>query len=267
MIRRNAVLMIVAAFALSVFGLRGADPAPLYRAHAHNDYEHTRPLWDALEHGFTSVEADIHLSDGKLLVGHDRKDLSRQKTLESLYLEPLSKLAKEHGGRIYPGWPTVILLIDIKTEAEPTYSALSAILERYSPMLTRFEGDLVRTNAVTAIITGNRPREQMKEQPVRYAAYDGRLKDLDEPASPAFIPLISDSWSEHFTWKGNGPLAEGDRTRLRDIVSKTHAQKRELRLWAAPDNPNAWNELYRAGVDFLNTDDLSGMERFLRSKK
>ena len=32
---------------------------PLARAHAHNDYEHPRPLRDALDHGFTSVEADV----------------------------------------------------------------------------------------------------------------------------------------------------------------------------------------------------------------
>ena len=43
--------------------------APLARAHAHNDYLHERPLLDALDHGFTSVEADIFLVDGKLLGG------------------------------------------------------------------------------------------------------------------------------------------------------------------------------------------------------
>jgi len=44
------------------------SPPPLTRAHAHNDYEHTRPLFDALEHGFCSIEPDIWLVDGKLLV-------------------------------------------------------------------------------------------------------------------------------------------------------------------------------------------------------
>ena len=43
---------------------------PLERAHAHNDYEHERPLLDALDHGFCSVEADIVLSEGELLVAH-----------------------------------------------------------------------------------------------------------------------------------------------------------------------------------------------------
>ena len=40
-----------------------SSPTPLPRAHAHNDYEHPRPLLDALSHGFCSVEADVHLVD------------------------------------------------------------------------------------------------------------------------------------------------------------------------------------------------------------
>ncbi|HET6325009.1 MAG TPA: hypothetical protein VFG04_09940, partial [Planctomycetaceae bacterium] len=47
-----------------------AEPTPLIRAHAHNDYEHKRPLFDALDQGLCSVEADIFLVDGQLLVGH-----------------------------------------------------------------------------------------------------------------------------------------------------------------------------------------------------
>ena len=34
---------------------------PLEKAFAHNDYEHERPLYDALQNGFTNIEADIIL--------------------------------------------------------------------------------------------------------------------------------------------------------------------------------------------------------------
>ena len=34
----------------------------LMNMHAHNDYTHHRPLFDALDHGFASVEADIRLN-------------------------------------------------------------------------------------------------------------------------------------------------------------------------------------------------------------
>lgn len=50
---------------------------PLVHAHAHDDYEHKRPLFDALDRGFCSVEADVHLVDGQLLVAHIRVQFDR----------------------------------------------------------------------------------------------------------------------------------------------------------------------------------------------
>src|SRR5947207_7295225 len=87
---------------------------PLPQAHAHNDYEHTRPLLDALDNGFCSVEADIHLVDGRLLVAHDRAHVRPDRTLQSLYLDPLRERATHNGGRVYPGGPPVVLLVDFK---------------------------------------------------------------------------------------------------------------------------------------------------------
>jgi len=51
---------LLAGTLLGVSALRAADQSvPLIPAHAHNDYLHARPLLDALDHGFCSVEADI----------------------------------------------------------------------------------------------------------------------------------------------------------------------------------------------------------------
>src|SRR3954467_12818887 len=74
------------------------SPTPLTRVHAHNDYEHKRPLFDALEHGFCSVEADIYLVDGQLLVAHMRSQVKPERTLEKLYLDPLQERVKQNGG-------------------------------------------------------------------------------------------------------------------------------------------------------------------------
>src|SRR5713226_4549315 len=97
-----------------------ADPVPLTRAHAHNDYEHARPLLDALDHGFCSVEADIYLVEGKLLVAHDRNKIQPERTLQALYLDPLRERVRQNGGRVYRGGPSLTLLIDVKSDAEKT---------------------------------------------------------------------------------------------------------------------------------------------------
>ena len=128
----------------------GKAPKPLRHAHAHNDYEHKRPLFDALECGFCSVEADVWLVEGRLLVAHDRNQVKPERTLQSLYLDPLRERARRNGGRVYPNGPDVILLVDVKSDAGQTYSALREVLKNYADILTVFRSGNVTTNAVTA---------------------------------------------------------------------------------------------------------------------
>ena len=113
-----------------------AAATPLRHAHAHNDYEHEHPLFDALEHGFCSVEADVFVVGDELLVGHSKKDLRPDRTLAKLYLDPLRERVRANSGRVYAGGPSVFLLIDMKTSAKPTYAVLDRMLSRYDDMLS-----------------------------------------------------------------------------------------------------------------------------------
>jgi hypothetical protein len=131
-------------------------------------------------------------------------------------------------------------------------------------MLTTFESAEVKTNAVTVIISGDRPRETLLNEKSRFAAYDGRLSDLQKNLPVHFMPLVSDNWNSHFTWKGQGEFPEDQRAKLKSIVSQAHAENRKLRFWASPDTEPAWQELRAAGVDLINTDNLPGLASFLR---
>ncbi|RYU14780.1 glycerophosphodiester phosphodiesterase family protein [Nocardioides iriomotensis] len=252
---------------------RRASVEPLPQAHAHNDYEHDRPLHDALSHGFTSVEADVWLVDGELLVAHDRDQVVPGRTLESLYLDPLVERVRREGGEVYSGYRGVFqLLIDVKSEAGPTYAAVDEALAEHRRIMTTFESGRVEQDAVTAVISGNRDLAAMQEQRVRYAGYDGRMADLSSGLPGSVLPLLSDNWTKHFTWQGVGPMPADQRAKLHDIVSRAHAAGYRVRFWATPDTPGAardavWNELLDAGVDHLNTDDLAGLEAFLRARQ
>ena len=258
------------ACVLSIASVRAAEDKsvqPLPRAHAHNDYEHERPLLDALDHGFGSVEADVWLVNGALLVAHDLKDAKPERTLQKLYLDPLRERVRVNGGRVYRGGPSLMLLIDVKSDATNTWRALTNVLAGYAPMLTRFTTNRIETNAVTAIISGNRARPLLEAEPVRLAALDGRLPDLEGGAPVSLIPLVSDTAAKLSTWKGraeDGPFPEEDRKKLRDWVAKAHAQGRKIRFWGTPDTLPVWREFESAGVDLLNADDLAGLEEFLR---
>ena len=243
--------------------LAAAAPKPLPRAHAHNDYEHPRPLLDALDHGFSSVEADIFLVDGQLLVAHERAQVRPERALERLYLEPLRQRAKQHGGRIHPGGKEFFLLIDIKSEAEPTYAALRPLLARYADLLTTYRDGRSERKAVTAILSGNRPRTTLEAEAVRYAALDGRPEDLRGAAPAHLVPWISAGWGSLFTWKGEGAMPPAEREKLRKLVAEAHGQGRRVRFWATPEQPEFWKELLRADVDLIGTDRLSDLRDFL----
>ncbi|RMH09156.1 MAG: hypothetical protein D6697_04335 [Armatimonadetes bacterium] len=230
-------------------------PLPLPRAHSHNDYWRQRPLQDALECGFCSVEVDIFLIDGKLLVGHEPRELRPERTLESLYLEPLRARIKQFGGKVYPDAPHFYLLIDIKSEAQATYSALRKALERYDDLFTRYEGSRLVERAVQAVLSGNRiPLEQLRRERVRFVGYDGRLRDLSGDAPPTLMPWVSDNWTRLFRWNGRGAFPEDEHAKLRQIVQQAHAKDYQLRFWATADLPTVWEVLWDAGVDLIGTD-------------
>ena len=110
----------------------------------------------------------------------------------------------------------------------------------------------------------------MQAQEIRYAGYDGRMEDLGSDAPASFIPLISDNWTNVFTWTGEGEMPTAERQELERIVSTTHENGQAVRFWATPDEPGpareaVWRVLDEVGVDHINTDDLAGLEAFLRT--
>lgn len=265
----TAVVLLCFAAGSSALAQEEAAPnlgLPLPNAHAHNDYEHERPLYDALSCGFRGIEADVHLVDGELLVAHDREDVRPERTLEALYLGPLHELAKRNGGKVYPDGPEVILLIDFKTPAVRTYEALKPLLAQYKDMLTEFREGKVRTRAVTVIISGNRPVRTLQQENLRYAAIDGRLRDLETNPPAHLVPLVSDNWTTNFEWRGGGEFPETEAAKLREIVQKAHAQGRKVRFWATPDRPPMWDALLAAKTDLLGTDNLERLAEYLKQR-
>lgn len=258
----NALLWLT--LALAPCGDGAAVAPPLACAHAHNDYEHARPLWDALDQGFCSVEADIFLVDGQLLVGHTKRQLRPERTLQSLYLRPLRDRAMANGGRIHKDGPEFSLLVDIKTEAAPTFAALAKALTEYADILTISHKDQLEIRAVRVVISGNRAMEAIAAWEPRLAGIDGRAEHLGTDMDATVMPWISENWSKHFAWRGQGPLTEADRIKLADFVERAHRRGRRVRFWGAPDSALSWQVQWDARVDLINTDRLADFAAWRR---
>jgi hypothetical protein len=268
-----AVVVVIAVGIGVTTQLRHRRWGPLTGGHAHNDYRHGRPLLAALDQGFTSVEVDIwpHQDEHgvpRLLVGHDAEDLEYWRTLRGLYLDPLARRAADHGG-VLPGYDRPFqLLIEIKNDPEWCWELLSAELEEYKDMLTRFEGDKIHPGAVSVVITGKPPRKQLAAAPVRYAACDGSLAAVGSDAPASLVPLCSEKWDWKFHWDGHGEMPDDERQLLREWVAKAHAEGRTVRFWGVPAHSRRqrrafWKEMRDAEVDYLGTDDLSALRSFL----
>ena len=163
------------------------------------------------------------------------------------------------------------LLVDIKSrDAQATYRELSRELRRYKRMLASFGPGEAREGAVTVVVSGNRPADLLQGQSVRYAAYDGLLQGLGLASDRTLVPMFSAPWNRQFTWRGVGEMSERERNALTQMVQVSHSNGQRVRFYETPGSPKdraamcrVWQELLAARVDYINTDHLTDLRRFL----
>ncbi len=235
----------------------------LLNAFAHNDYWHKRPLYDALDNGYTHVEADIYLRGGKLVVAHILPIFKKQKTLERLYFEPLAECINGKNQVACPDYP-VMLMIDIKSDANKTYEALELLLEKYRSIISGYESGQYIQRQITVVLTGHKPYELLKSQQSRLAFIDEDLMHVQQDTLAKNVyQTASCRYSRILKWTGNGTMPPLERERLCAFVLIAHKFGKKVRLWASPENTNVWKELLNCGVDLINTDKLVVLRDFL----
>ena len=258
-------LSILFLFVISL-SVKGSEKFPLLvQGHAHNDYYHKRPLEDALECFFCSIEVDVFLKDGKFLVGHDRDELREDRTLERLYLDPLKKRVLDGKGYVYEEKKRITLFIDIKSDGREAYAELRKLLKDYNNIVSGLVDGVWKERAVDIVVSGNRAKEMIANDLTRRVGIDGRISDFGSDQSNHLMPIISDRWSSHFNWRGEGTFSDKEKTKLKGMIQRAHKEGRRIRFWATPDKKSVWRELEDAGVDLINTDDLKGLSDFIRT--
>lgn len=261
------------------FDDRLANPAPagfaigwpLPAAHAHNDYVHATPLWDALGQGFTSVEADIWYADGALLLGHRQYDTwFCPRSFEQWYLQPLAAWVRSQGGQVFAGSSEPLrLLVDIKDGGARTLEAVERRLASYADILVRSAAGQVIPGAVQVVYSGEPPFDAILQRPLRYGFLDGRLRDLGVMPIQA-LPLVSSDWSA-VGWDGGRAINSAQMDRLQAFVARVQGAGSKARLWGAPESLpevryRVWEAQLLAGVDVIGSDHLADLSRFLLAR-
>ena len=243
-------------------GCSDEDPIPFYvvtNGHAHNDYEQKRPLYEALEAGFVSIEADVHLINDSLFVVHDApQSTSGIPTLTELYLKPLAHWIDENEGKVYAQYDEFLyLMIDLKTDGASTYPVLKKELAKFEDYISVVSDSTDQLKKpVKVFISGNRPIEMILADTLKYAAIDGRPENIDQGFSTAIMPVISKNYSAFLSWKGEGEIDDEELRGVKLMIDSAHKEGKKVRLWGAPDTPEVWEFLLSTGVDWINTDRL-----------
>ncbi|KAG7927650.1 hypothetical protein KL925_002008 [Ogataea polymorpha] len=254
------------------------------QVHSHNDYWREYPCLTALSLGVQSIEADVwvfpELNDSTMYVGHNLASLTRDRTLESLYLNPISTLldafnpvtrANEEAGSLNgvfdtDSGATLYLFVDMKTDGLATWSYVYNALEplRKKNYLTTYNStnDTWKQGPLTVIGTGKTPFEKVQSLAVRDVFFDGVLGGLNDSFTAGTSPIASSSLEALVGKVGSiDGLNASQIQRLNEAISDAHAKGIYTRIWDTPWWPvekqtNVWRQILQAGSDFLNADDL-----------
>lgn len=251
--------MKLSSIFISFFVLLFGNPAnlcaqELIKVHSHNDYNHIIPFWDAYSNGAASIEADIFLKDNNLFVSHDKEGITISRTLEDLYLKPLETALKMN----YKKENKLVLLVDIKTEAEPTLTKLISILKKYET--------ITKNKDIKIVISGNRPVSETYSKYPDFILFD--YQEIEKPLSKENwekVAMISADFKKYSVWNGLGRLTHDDYIGVSTVISKAKKLNRPFRFWGCPDTKSAWKAFLELGVDIINTDKPFNCVQYLES--
>lgn len=229
------------------------------KLHSHNDYEQERPFFLAYENEFESIEADIFLVDGELYVAHDRKDIKQDRTLRTLYINPIEQIINSNDNKLYKSGKTLQLLIDLKTGYKETLPVLEKQLLEFKNCFNLLQNP----SAVKIIVSGSIPPASEFKNCSDIIFFDGRPTIDYSDEELRRVGMISDDYKNYANWKGSGKFVPKDKKRIKQFVEKAHTLSVPARLWGFPDNPNAWQKCVELKFDFINTDKITDLRKFI----
>jgi alkaline phosphatase len=232
----------------------------MQNAHAHNDYLHEKPFFEAFSLNYGMIEADIFIQNDELVVAHERKSIKSENTLSSLYINPLLEKIKANNGRVYPDGQKLRLLIDIKEDGEQVLRLLEKQLKPYRNFFDLKHNE----NAVQIIISGDMPKGENFKNFDNIFYFDGRKKVEYSKKNYKRIALVSNSILDFVKWNKSGIYSETETLKLRNFVDSVHHTGKLVRFWATPNTVSSFKTMTDLGVDFIGSDDLVLLAEFIK---
>jgi alkaline phosphatase len=251
----SALCIVLSSFA----GSKNGDAILI---HSHNDYAQAKPFWGAYEAGADAIEVDVFLENGQLLVSHDRRTLRKAKTIQEMYLNPLRQVMRKNGGKCRANGKSLQLVVDLKT-GKAALDKLVEIIEKegykecFDVKKNQFAARLVIGGDVSKI-------ENFLDYP-EYVFFSVKASfDFSRPCASR-VWEVSESLRTYSRWR-KGRMSEKDKKRIRSAAELFRTKGVKLRIWAIPDNKEAWALAKELGLDYINTDRPAIVAKWLSRK-
>lgn len=214
------------------------------KIHSHNDYTHENPFYEAVKNKAFSIEADVFVVGGSLIVAHSKEEIKTENTLEKLYLKPILELSKTKDFYSFQ------LMIDFKVSWDLTYPILLKTLKPYKKLFSKGA-------KINIVISGNRPPHNTFHLYPERIKFDGLPGVNYAPEDLKKITMISANFADYAKWKGVGEISAIDKVKLAGLINNAHQIGKPFRFWGAPDNQACWKLLHELGADIINTDKVT----------
>jgi hypothetical protein len=315
----GAVGVILVAAAVTLVVLRGpasgGQPAatappvdapavvtPREHGHAGNEDRSARPLQDALDHGYTSVETAVVLRNGSLaLCPRSEGATCGEQPFPAAYLQGLNARVSAAGGRVYPGYhQPVLLFVEIRcaeaadgcrlpvnpAEAAADENNPLLVARQLMSALTPYRGMLFHTDSegrkwgpVQLVVTGSHNDDQvpsgagghdsvrglLSRQGDTYAFLDGSFGVDRDLYNADLVPVISfpdPAFGADCAYDSGKSIQT---VHWDDILTAqtTGHHVRVTHPAGCPDREESWLDAIYAGVDYLSAGQLSPLSTWL----
>ena len=227
-------------------------------------------LWESAGKGIYNFQSDVMYIYGKLFVAPLMPDSAGHKlpTLTDAYLYPLYNLFKKNNGEIVPGYEgDIFLILNFMAQPVQVYKQLAVEMRPFQDMLTyKLEG-AEHQGKLRILIKDRNHLDKINGIKPSFLGLVGNLSDIDKNTDSEKMPLIEVEFSEITAWKGIGNIPFEDFMKIKDLVTKVHAQHKKLCLNNCPANKTMADLVRTTHIDFVNSAEAGRMAEFFTETK
>ncbi|MDP2338741.1 MAG: hypothetical protein Q8N05_20280 [Bacteroidota bacterium] len=227
-------------------------------------------LWESIGKGILNFQADVMYIYGNIYATPVMPDSSNHKlpTLTEAYLYPLYNQYKKNKDEIIPGYiGDVFLILNFMGQPMQVYKELATEIRPFSDMLTyKVEGN-EHQGKLRILIKDKNQLDKINSIKPSFLGLVGNLSDIDQNIDSGQMPLIEVNFDEITSWKGTGNIPFEDFMKIKELVTKVHAQNKKISVINCPCNKTIADLIQTSKVDFINTSEAIRMAEFFEVTK